>query len=375
MAGLTTGGGDRFPHRMTDLQISERRMRSSGLAGVPFADPVEVVRRHGAMQAQEYGLAKWAIGQRADGLVDEDLDRALSAGTIARTHVLRPTWHFVAREDLRWLLALTGPRVQRHNEPRCRELGLDHRTLSRSQSLIASALEGGNRLTRNEIADVLDGARIDRSGQRLPYILMHCELEAVVCSGGFSGRQHTYALVDERVPNDGRFDRDDALGELARRYLAGHGPATVRDLRWWSSLTVADIREALGMLGSEAASEEWGGITFWSLAASHEDPLEEGSVQLLHAFDELIVGYTHSRYFGDPRGESARAAWRDGTFPRGIILQGGRIAGHWRRTLEKDSVTIEALLYERMEARALRAAADALGRFVGRRSNVETSLL
>jgi hypothetical protein len=346
--------------------------------GTGFIAPDDVVRRHGAMQAQEYGLAKWAIGQRARGLVDEDLDRALSAGSIVRTHVLRPTWHFVARDDLRWWLALTGPRVQRHNEPRCRELGLDHRTLSRCESLVASALEGGNRLTRIEIAEVLDAAKIDRSGQRLPYILMHCELQAVICSAGLSGRQHTYALVDERVPNDRPFDRDDALAEFARRYLAGHGPATVKDLRWWSSLTIADIREALGMLGSDAVSEEIDGITFWSLAASESDPDTESRVQLLHAFDELIVGYTESRYFGDPRAEPARAAWKDRSLPTGLLLLEGGIAGLWRRSTKKDFVAIEAFLYDRMkprEAVALKAAVDDLGRFLGSRSSVETTLL
>jgi hypothetical protein len=346
--------------------------------GTGFVAAKDVVRRHGAMQAQEYGLAKWAVGQRARGLVDEDLDRALSEGSIVRTHVLRPTWHFVAPDDLRWLLALTGPRVQRHNEPRYRELGLDRRTLSRCESLVASALEGGNHLTRAEIGAVLDATRIDRSGQRLPYIITHCELEAVICSGGLSGKQHTYALVDERVPNDRPFDRDDALAELVRRYLAGHGPATVQDLRWWSSLTVADLKEALGILGSEVIGEEIDGVTFWSLAASETDPASEDGVDLLHAFDELIVGYSQSRYFGDPRAEVARAAWKDRTLPTGIALHDGGIAGLWKRSVSKDSVTIEAFLYggvRRQVAQALEAAGEDLGRFLGRRPIVETSVL
>jgi hypothetical protein len=343
------------------------------LTGTRFATAEEVVRRHGAMQSQEYPLAKWAIGQRARGVVDEDVDRALATGSIVRTHVLRPTWHFVARDDLRWLLSLTGPRVQRHNERRYRELGLDNRTLHRCESVVASALEGGTHLTRNEIAEVLDTARIDRSGQRLPYIVGHCELEAVICSGGLSGKQHTYALVNERVPKARPFDRDEALAELARRYLAGHGPATVQDLRWWSSLTISDIREALGMLGSEAASEEIDGVTFWSLADPKSDAMPAKDVQLLHAFDELIVGYTQSRFFGDPRAELARAAWKDRGAPRGLLLFDGGIAGLWRRSAKADSIAVEAFLYESATprlTRALGAAVDDLGRFLG----TETSL-
>lgn len=362
---------------MNALEIARRRMRNSRLIGTPFNAPDEAVRRHGAIQAQDYGPAKWSIGQRAPNLVDGDIDQALATGSIVRTHVLRPTWHFVARDDIRWMLALTGPRVHRHNGPRYRELGLDGRMLARCEALIASALEGGNHLTRDAIAGVLDGAGVDRSGQRLAYILMHCELEGAICSGGLLGKQQTYALLDERVPNDASFDRDEALAELARRYLASHGPATVQDLRWWSSLTVADIKRALDMLGSEVERETIGEITFWSIA-SDEHPLRGSGVHLLQAYDELIVGYTESRFFGDPRAAAARAAWRDRTLPNGVVLLNGGVAGHWRRTIGKDSLDVEVVLYQDqkpVDARALEAAARDLGRFLGRHLIVETALL
>ena len=330
------------------------------------------------MQAQEYALAKWAIGQRARSLVDGDLDRALEDGSIVRTHVLRPTWHFVARDDLRWLLALTGPRVRRSIERRFRDLGLDQRTLSRCETAIMSSLEGGNRLTRNEIAGVLDDTKIDRSGQRLPFILLHCELGTLICSGGLSGKQHTYALVDERFPKAKPFDRDEALAELARRYLAGHGPATVQDLRWWSSLTLADIRTALGMLGSDAVSEEFDGVTFWWPADSVRDPRSGGGLQLLHAFDELIVGYTQSRFFGDPSAELAREAWQKRGAPNGVVLDNARIAGLWRRSVKRDSIVVEAFLFEKETPklrRELEAAVNQHGRFHGTEASVETTLL
>lgn len=349
-------------------------MRNSGLTGTSFAAPDEVVRWHGAVQAQDYAPAKWSIGQRATKLVDADVDRALASGSVVRTHVLRPTWHFVARDDIRWLLALTGPRVHRHNGPRYRDLGLDERTRARCEARIASALEGGNRLTRDAIAGILDHAGIDRSGQRLPYILMHCELEATICSGGPAGKQHTYALLDERVPNDHRFDRDEALVELTRRYLTSHGPATVQDLRWWSSLTVADIKQALRMLGSDVQSETIDDITLWSLTSEPSRPPGGRGAHLLQPFDELLVGYTESRFFGDPRAAAARAAWRDRNQPRGVVLVNGGVAGHWRRTIEKDSVTVEVRMYEDAkpsDARAIKAAATDLGRFLGRRLTVD----
>jgi hypothetical protein len=363
---------------MTALGIARRRMRNSRLTGTPFGAPDEVVRRHGAMQAQDYGPAKWSIGQRAANVVDDDLDRALAAGSIIRTHVLRPTWHFVARDDLRRLLALTGPRVHKHNGRRYRELGLDNRTLARCEAVIVSALEGGNHLTRNAIAGILDDAGIDSSGQRLPYILMHCELEAAICSGALAGKQHTYALLDERVSTHHRFDRDEALGELTRRYLTSHGPSTVQDLRWWSSLTVADIRKALHALGSEVESETVDGITFWSMANDVGRSPRVSGVNLLQAYDELIVGYTESRFFGDPRAAAARAAWRDRKLPTGLVLLDGAIAGHWRRTLQKNSVRVEVLTYEEpkpSDSRKLETAAAQLGRFFGRNVSVEAGRL
>ena len=364
---------------MSNFEIAMRRMRNSKLTGTSLTAADEVVHWHGAMQAQDYGPAKWSVGQRALGLVDCDLDRAVEEGSIIRTHVLRPTWHFVARDDIRWLLRLTGPRVQQSTASRYRELGLDGRTLARCRTEIASALQGGNRLSRDEIAGVLDDTGIDKAGQRLPHILMHCELESVICSGGLRGKQQTYALLDSRVPDDQRFDRDGALIELSRRYLMSHGPATVKDLRWWSSLTVTDIKRALELLGAEVESETIDGLTFWSIASDKgaHSPRAHG-VHLLQVYDELLVGYTESRYFGDPRAADARAAWRDRSLPNGIVLMNGGVAGHWRRSLQRDSVRIEALLYEhpkRGTLTSLEAAAEKLGRFVGRRVALQVKTL
>lgn len=354
---------------MKPPEIARRRMHNSRLIGDGFTSPAEAVGWHLAMQAQDYGPAKWSIGQRSKGLGDHDLDEALTTGSIIRTHVLRPTWHFVARDDFRWLLTLSGPRVQRWNARRYRELGLDARARARGEKVIVSALEGGNRLTRKEIATVLDDARFDRAGQRLPYLLSHCELEAVIGSGGLAGKQQTYALIDERVPAGGRFDRDDALVELVRRYLTSHGPASVKDMSWWSGLTMTDLRKALNDLGDEVASETVDGIELWSNASKKAPPPAARGAHLLQTYDELVVGYTESRYLGDPGVERARAAWGDRTYPSGGLILNGRIGGHWRRALERDSVRVEVHLYEDptpTTTQAVRSAATKLGRFLGR---------
>lgn len=359
-------------------EVARLRMRASRLTGPSFETPEQAVRHHLAMQAQDYGPAKWSIGQRSKGLFDGDIDAVLEAGSIVRTHVLRPTWHFVARDDIRWLLALTGPRIHRNNASRYRELGLDGRTLSRSEATLARALEGGARLTRKEAATALQGAGIDTSGQRLPHMLMHCELVAVICSGGMQGKQQTYALLDERVPASGRFDRDEAGAELVRRYLAGHGPATVQDLRWWSSLTVADVNAALGVLGSEVHGESVGDLTFWMPADAPDSLSGPRGAHLLQIYDELLVGYSQSRYFGDPRAEDARAAWGDRSRPNNVVLVNGGVAGHWRRTIERKAVRIEVLIYDDLGAtaeRSVEAAARRLGRFIGLPTQLEIERL
>ena len=356
------------------LEIGRRRLASSGLVDGPFKRPADVVRWHGAMQAQDYGPTKWSIALRAPGATDAGLDRALRAGSIVRTHVLRPTWHLVARADARWLLELTGPLVQKQNEPRYRDLGLDARTRRRAEGVISDALSGGNRLTRSEIGSVLDAKRIDRSGQRLPYILMHCELTAAICSGGLSGKQQTYALFDERVPESPRKDRDEAIVELARRYLAGHGPATARDLRWWSSLPMADVKGALQSLGNEVESETMDGLTFWSLAADGPPSRPRRRAYLLHIYDEVIVGYTESRFHGDPRGPAARRAQRERAVPTGVVFLDGAIAGRWRRAVQRDVVTVEIVTYgdlKTSEVRAVETAVGELGRFLDRPVTLE----
>jgi winged helix DNA-binding protein len=354
---------------MKPLEIARRRLRNSRLTGTGFTTPEEAVGWHLAMQAQDYGPAKWSVGQRSKGLTDPDLDEALAAGSIVRTHVLRPTWHFVARDDIRWLLALSGPRVQQGSAGRRRQLDLDGRTLARCEKVIASALEGGNRLTRNEIAAVLDGASIDRSGQRMPYILMHCELEALIGSGGLAGKQQTYALLDERVPKARRFDREKSMVDLVRRYLTSHGPATVKDMSWWSGLTMTDLRKALDLLGpSEVLHETVDGLELWSVASDEAAPPPVRGAHLLQTYDELVVGFTESRFYGDPGAEQARAAWGDRTYPSGGFLLNGRIGGHWRRTLERDAVAVEVHLYgelKRGDTNAIEKAAADLGRFHG----------
>lgn len=211
--------------------LSERLRRQHVYPSCTLTSPAEVVAWFGGVQSQDYGGAKWAVGQRLDGAADADLDRALAEGSILRTHVLRPTWHFVARDDLQWMLALTAPRVLAASGTNRRKLGLTDAVLAKANDVLRQAVEGGAQLTREELGDALAEAGIDPTGQRLPHLLAAAELEGVLCSGGLRSKQHTYALFDARAPKARPMKREAAITELARRYFASHGPARPRTSR------------------------------------------------------------------------------------------------------------------------------------------------
>src|SRR5204863_2509420 len=211
--------------RMPQLtpEVARERLRSQRLVGPPFATPEAVVGWLAAVQAQDYGGAKWAVAQRTKTCSDADVEAACRDGRILRTHVLRPTWHFVLPADIRWMLTLSAPRIRAAMAFYDRRLGLTDAVCARSAAALANALRGGNHLTRGELARVLAAAGIPAAGQRLGHLMARAEIDAVICSGARRGKQATYALLDERAPAAAPRPRDDTLAELAGRYFASHG--------------------------------------------------------------------------------------------------------------------------------------------------------
>jgi hypothetical protein len=343
--------------------IVRRRLRTQRLTGAGLARPEYVVGWLGAVQSQDYGPAKWSVGMRQRRATDAALERAFDEGTILRTHVLRPTWHFVLPADIRWLLAATAPRIEAGNAGRYRQLGLDAATLRRSEKVLAGALRGGEQLTRKELAAVLVAAGISVEGQRLPHILMNAELHATICSGARRGRQHTYALLEERAPDARDLPRDEALAELARRYFSSHGPATAKDFATWASLTLADVRMSVEAAGAALRREDIGGVSFWCAAdAQRKAPaLRSPSVRLLQGYDEYIMGYTETKHVLARPG----TVWSPATPPvfALVILLDGRGAGFWRRTITKGGVVIEAALMEPFDAAQMQALEDEAARY------------
>jgi hypothetical protein len=348
-----------------------RRLRAQRLTGAPLRTPEEAVGLLLGVQAQDYAPAKWAVGARVAGATDASVEEAFAAGRILRTHALRPTWHFVLPADIRWLLTATAPRIRARDARRYAQLGLDLATRERAASVFEDALRGGSALTRAELAIALTGAGISTEGQRLPYLLMSAELDAVICSGPRRGKQQTYTLLEERAPGAPDLPRDAALAELAARFFAGHGPATEKDLAWWASLTLAEVRAAIVRAGDRLRCEAAGGLVLWSSAAEPTDDTAPApgapAVRLIQGYDEYVLGYAETRGFLARPGSS----WTVATPPVGrlLVLLDGRVAGFWRRAFLGDRVVVEAELiaaWDDAGRAALASEAARFGAFVGR---------
>ena len=343
------------------------RMHTMRLAGPPCETPEDAVGSLVAVQAQDFIPAQWSVAMRSRAAAGAALERLFAEGRILRTHLLRPTWHFVLPADIRWLLLLTAPRVQASNAYRQRQLELDEKLLARADTLLVSVLEGGSQLTRARLSAVLSAAGINTEGQRMAYILMHAELNGLICSGAPQGRQQTYALLDERAPGARTLARDEALAELTLRYFTGHGPATAKDFRWWSSLTLNDIGNGLEAVGSHLEQESIDGLTYWFAEPPPRRQAPSPTVQLVQGYDEYIVGYGESRLAVDLAGRAASRIFSRPAYAGAVIVD-GQIAGHWKQAINRGSIVLDVELYAPLDAaqvNALHAAGDRYGGFLG----------
>lgn len=350
----------------TSSELLNKRLRNQLLVESTRRKPEQVVSWLCAMQAQDYAAAKWAVASRAPGSQDGDVEQAFNDGLILRTHVLRPTWHFVTPKDIRWLLALSAPRIHAANEHYYRQSDLDAKTFAKSATLIQRALEANHTLTRVELAEHLKRAKIPADGLKLAYLMMHAELDGLICSGPRRAKQFTYALLDGRAPQTKPLDRDEALAELARRYFSSHGPATVRDFAWWSGLTIKDAQRA-----AESASElefsEIDGAVHWTAKLNNALPSRSACGLLLPNYDEYLIAYKDRAHFIDASRAANIVARSNGAFANHLVID-GCLAGSWSRTCKTNAVLIEVAPYKKLtpaQTRAVTNACDCYGEFLG----------
>jgi hypothetical protein len=355
---------------LTHRDLLRRRLNNQRVTGNRLSKPQDVVSWLTAVQAQDYPAAQWALGQRMKSGSGQAVDDALATGDILRTHVMRPTWHFVAPADIRWLLALTGPRVNTICASYYRKFELDDRALAKSRAALISAMEGGHRLTRSAVRAALEKARVVRPGDdplRVIFLLLRAELDAVICSGPRVGRQFTYALLDERAPRGRILQRDEAASELARRFFVSHGPATIKDFMWWSGLTAADARSGHAAITSELIEDMVDGARYWSPRRPKTNSDPPGTAYLLAAYDEGLLPYR------DNRTELAVYAPQLARDNGHAIVIDGRVVGTWKRGAGSNGITIEARPFETFTKRQMNAigeAAERYARFLGMKVEV-----
>ena len=351
---------------MFSENIARQRLYNQHIACTIDGTPADIVRQMGFVQAQDYLGALWAVGLRVPRATQADIEQALADRSIVRTWPARGTLHFVAAEDVRWILELLTPRMVARSAGRHRQLDLDQATFTRSGELFVQALQGGKQLPRDAMYQVLEAGHISTAGQRGIHILGRLAQEGLLCFGARDGKQQTFALLAEWVPHSKTLERDQALAELTRRYFKSHGPATLQDFVWWSGLTTSDARAGLEMAKPHLVQEVINGQAGWLSPSMPPAKETSPSAYLLPAFDEYLIAYKD------------RSAVLDATYVKQTnagggmlsptIVIDGQVAGTWKRTLKKGSVVIQPAWFTQPtndQQAAFSKAAHQYGAFLG----------
>jgi len=354
---------------MTTTEIAGHRLNHHQIAATKFKNPEEVVAWLGAVQSQDYAHSKWAVGTRLPQATDASVEQALIAKKIVRTWALRGTLHLLAAEDVRWILALLGPVVLAKSVGQYKKFDLGDHNFPKISEAIIRVLEGGKQLTRDELFAALEQHGIATTNLRGSNILYRAALERTICLGSWMGKQPTYTLLDEWLPDFPIKPRELALAELAQRYFQSHGPATLQDFANWSGLNLGDCKTGLEQIKSELVQVPANDQTYWMTESTTS--LEQGleTVHLLAGFDEFLLGYKDRSIILDAAHQSEVVSF-NGIFKPTVIIN-GRVAGMWRRSFKKDKVLFETTpftTWTKIEKEAIHAKATEYARFMDKAS-------
>ena len=350
---------------MNTTDIKATRLVSQQIAASQFKSPKDLVSWMGALQAQDYNMAKWAIGLRVPKATVKTVEKAVDRGEIIRTHVMRPTWHFVAAEDLHWMLELTGPKILRSMKGRNKQLGLTDAIFKKSNKLLEKLLLAHKHLTRDELVTELKKAKLPLDEQRSSHLLVHAELNGLICSGAHKKGLPTFTLLHDWVPKKTSLHREEALAKLAQKYFNSHCPATVQDFCWWSGLTLNEARQAVEMIKTDLITEKDGSQTWYLANTFSSPPKTEKSAWLLPAFDEFLISYKDRTNILAVKHHN-KAFSNNGIFWP-LMLVNGTIAGLWKRSIVKDKVVIATDFFRRAgktEKQLIEKAAQRFGQFL-----------
>ena len=324
---------------MTPSEITHMRLYNQQIEGSVCTTPKELVSKMGAIQAQDFAMAKWAIGQRIPDTTQISIETAYDAGDIIRTHLMRPTWHLVSSDDIYWMLELTAPQIRRILKTNDKRLELTDQVFVKTNTILEKVLSNECSMTRDELVQEFENVHVRTDENRLSHILMHAELDGVVCSGPIRKNKITYALLSERVTQKKTYTREEALIELAGRYFSSHGPATLRDFIWWSGLGITEARKALEMIKTGFHQETIGTDIYWFSEPMKYDRNVTPTVHLLPAYDEYLISYAN-RSAALAVVNNKKTISDNGIF-RPVIVINGQVEGLWKRTTIKNLVKIE----------------------------------
>lgn len=329
---------------MNRSTIANLRLHNHQLIGSKLQTPEELVSWMGAVQAQDFNMAKWALGVRLSVLTDRAVEDALNKGELVRTHILRPTWHLVAGKDIHWMLALSAPRLKAILKTYAKMVELTDATIAKGSDIIGLVLSEGEHLTRAQLGERLKHEGFDVNSHQLNHMMFSAELHGIVCNGEIKNNKQTYCLLDEKIPKTEVFDKQIALERLARKYFTSHAPATLQDFIWWSGLTVVDAKAAMDMVRHDFIIEKIDSLEYWinnSFTESKSNNNE--SLVLLPAWDEFIVSYKNRQHIIRDEHYS-KVISKNGIF-KPVIVKDGQIIGMWKRLKKKDKVLAEVELF------------------------------
>jgi hypothetical protein len=349
---------------MTIQDILIQRLNNQQLAKHTYKTPQEVIYWLGAMQSQDYGGAKWALGQRLENYTDAILDEAYDKGEILRTHALRPTWHFVHPDDILWITRLNATRVKPILRYYYNQLDLTDKVLEKAQNIIQEALQGGKALTRTELGNALLQAKVPGRGQALGHIMSEVELNGVVCSGPRKGKQFTYMLLKDRAPHAKELSLEESVIALTKRYFQSHGPATIKDFAWWSGLTVADCTKGIKS-DKDLQTVTVGNLQYYYFENSDQRLMPEVAY-LLPNYDEYTIAYKQRDAFYDPTNAKYFDSRENVAFGNMIVVH-GEIIAMWKRLVKSNVVEIQVLPFKsfsKTETKLIHKAFERYGTFL-----------
>ncbi|MTI86935.1 MAG: winged helix DNA-binding domain-containing protein [Balneolaceae bacterium] len=356
---------------MTLSDIAAIRLKHQQITGEQVSSPEAVLSHLGAAQAQDYRMVKWAIGLRIPGSTLQSIEQAIAEGRIIRSHLLRPTWHFVSADDYRWILKLTAPRIEVAMRHRHKHLGLTPKRIAKSHRVMEDVLSNDECLLRKELVARLEDAGFENKDNLASHLLLRAEIDGIICSGPTKDKYHTYTLMDKQVPDTPTPDKDEMLERLARRYFNSHGPATLNDFKWWSGLTKTSARKAIQMIEHDFESIEIDSETFW-FPGTLSDFSAPVKAFLLPAFDEYLVSYK-SRYRIIPDDIHRKKAISNNGIFRPVILVNGKIKGLWKWILGDETIHIQARYFNQPntdEKALVEGAAQSLADFMEKELNI-----